>query len=108
MGQLLNLVLFLALFIALFGSPAMVTRSGSSIRSGDKSNPWWWRTHVQINNNLGEGLNLTVHCKSGHKDIGIQVIPNGGNYEWSFKVNFLETTLYSCEFDWKPGRRGSI
>jgi hypothetical protein len=37
------------------------------------------RVFVEIFNDLGEGKDLTVHCKSGDNDLGVQFIqyPNG-------------------------------
>lgn len=103
MCQLPNRVLFLVLFIALWWAPAKVTSTEPTMRSGQEINPWRWKTHVVINNSLGEGLNLTVHCKSKDHDLGTQVIADGGNYEWSFKVNFIKTTLYFCGCNWQDG-----
>jgi hypothetical protein len=59
------------------------------------------RAHVEIFNDLGDGLDLTVHCKSGDDDLGVHVITYPkGFFEFDFKPNFLGTTLYFCGFQW--------
>ncbi|XP_061993837.1 S-protein homolog 6 [Rosa rugosa] len=58
---------------------------------------------TSIDNTLPDGQELNVHCKSGDDDLGAQVIPNGGHYEWSFKVNVWATTLFFCSFNCKDG-----
>ncbi|KAF8394211.1 hypothetical protein HHK36_020418 [Tetracentron sinense] len=59
------------------------------------------KTHVRIANDLAEGLNLTLHCKSKDDDLGIKIVPYHYYYEWSFKVNIFETTLYFCAMNWR-------
>lgn len=56
---------------------------------------------VTIFNDLGEGLNLTVHCKSGHSDLGVhKVAYPKGFFAFNFRPNFFGTTLYFCGFRW--------
>ncbi|XP_023520951.1 S-protein homolog 1-like [Cucurbita pepo subsp. pepo] len=47
---------------------------------------------------------LVVHCKSKDDDLGEHVINAGGNYNWSFKENLLQTTLFWCNFSSKHGQ----
>ncbi|KAE9588866.1 putative plant self-incompatibility S1 [Lupinus albus] len=56
--------------------------------------------HVHIKNNLGDGINLQVHCKSGDDDLGIHNVTYGGDYEFHFKVNIFGTTLFFCGLEW--------
>ncbi|KAB1227571.1 hypothetical protein CJ030_MR1G019969 [Morella rubra] len=58
--------------------------------------------HVQMFNNLSCGSDLTVHCKSGDDDLGVQVVrfPKGF-YEFEFSINLVETTLFFCSFRWR-------
>ncbi|XP_059451239.1 S-protein homolog 5-like [Corylus avellana] len=60
------------------------------------------RVRVEVFNDLGDGLNLTIHCKSGDVDLGVHVIkyPNGF-FSFDFKPNFWGTSLYFCGFRWK-------
>ncbi|KAL2937484.1 S-protein-like protein 5 [Bienertia sinuspersici] len=58
------------------------------------------QTHVGIINNLDGKINLQVHCKSKDDDLGIHVIPYLGKYEFSFKYNLRDTTLFFCGFKW--------
>lgn len=59
------------------------------------------KTVVRIYNELGDGLNLSIHCKSKDDDLGVHVIVNTQDYYWQFKVNFLGTTLFFCRFSWR-------
>ncbi|KAK9287860.1 hypothetical protein L1049_016302 [Liquidambar formosana] len=59
------------------------------------------RTHVTIGNDLGEGLNCTIHCKSKDDDLGVHVLQFLDNYEWSFRTNFWGTTLFFCNIKWR-------
>ncbi|KAM0988996.1 hypothetical protein FF1_012982 [Malus domestica] len=63
------------------------------------------KTVVWIYNNLGPGLDLTIHYKSKNDDLGTHVIPYQSNYQWSFHVNFWETTPFFCELSWQEGSR---
>ena len=57
------------------------------------------RAYVAIFNHLGNGLDLTIHCKSADKDLGVHVIryPNSF-FTFEFKPNFWGTRLYFCGF----------
>ncbi|KAE9593705.1 putative plant self-incompatibility S1 [Lupinus albus] len=56
--------------------------------------------HVHIKNNLGDGINLQVHCKSGDDDLGIHNVTYGGDYQFHFRVNAFGTTLFFCGLVW--------
>ncbi|KAK9690899.1 hypothetical protein RND81_09G162000 [Saponaria officinalis] len=59
------------------------------------------KTHVIIVNDLGEGIELTVHCKSKDDDLGLHKLPFKELYEFSFKPNILwPATLFYCSFEW--------
>ncbi|GAV64184.1 Self-incomp_S1 domain-containing protein, partial [Cephalotus follicularis] len=59
------------------------------------------KARVLITNNMPS--NVTIHCKSKDDDLGIHVIPTTQSYEWGFRVNFWETTLFFCGFTTKKG-----
>ena len=60
------------------------------------------KTHVRLTNLLGEGSNLTIHCKSKDDDLGVHVLPFKGSFEWSFKPNFfVKNTLFFCNIQWQ-------
>ncbi|KAF9663006.1 hypothetical protein SADUNF_Sadunf18G0113400 [Salix dunnii] len=40
----------------------------------------WKPTRLHITNDLGPGLDLTIHCKSRNDDLGQHVVPFGGEY----------------------------
>ncbi|PKI64257.1 hypothetical protein CRG98_015367 [Punica granatum] len=51
---------------------------------------------VSISNQLPNGAPFTIHCKSKDDDLGTHVIGAGQSYEFSFRINFWETTLFFC------------
>lgn len=55
------------------------------------------REKITVVNDLGENLNLMVHCFSYSQkyDEGTKFIPYGGRYQW-----FAQEDLYICELDW--------
>ncbi|KAJ8747306.1 hypothetical protein K2173_013089 [Erythroxylum novogranatense] len=59
------------------------------------------RTSVTIYNQMKDGSNFTVHCKSKDDDLGSHVVQVGSPYEWKFRVNFFATTLFFCDAYWK-------
>ncbi|XP_018845939.2 S-protein homolog 3-like [Juglans regia] len=59
------------------------------------------KARVRISNDLGEGMDLSVHCISGDDDLGTHLIPyHSGYYEFGFRPNFQGTTLFHCGFQW--------
>ncbi|XP_015887503.2 S-protein homolog 3-like [Ziziphus jujuba] len=59
------------------------------------------KTIVRIYNKLGEGLNLTIHCKSKDDDLGVSTVAYNSYFYWKFRVNFLGTTLFFCGLSWR-------
>ncbi|KAG6732997.1 hypothetical protein I3842_01G204800 [Carya illinoinensis] len=56
---------------------------------------------VRISNDLGEGMELLVHCMSADDDLGTHLIfYHSGYYQFEFRPNFVHTTLYHCGFQW--------
>lgn len=43
---------------------------------------------------------LQVHCKSGDDDLKMRTLNDGGEFNWTFLDNIIETTLYFCHFYW--------
>ncbi|EYU18039.1 hypothetical protein MIMGU_mgv1a022278mg, partial [Erythranthe guttata] len=41
---------------------------------------------------------LNVHCKSGDRDLGIQVLASNQDFHWDFDSGFR--TLYFCNLSW--------
>jgi len=56
--------------------------------------------HVSIVNNLGDNLNVTIHCKSKDNDLGVHLLRNGDSFGWEFNDNIFGTTLFYCSFQW--------
>ena len=42
---------------------------------------------------------LNVHCKSKDDDLGARVLETETHFDWSFKINFWQTTLFWCNFN---------
>ncbi|KAK9700233.1 hypothetical protein RND81_08G225400 [Saponaria officinalis] len=62
---------------------------------------WPSRSKVNIsitNTFYHPNTNLTVNCKSKHKDLNIHVIPNGETYEFTVKNRIWGSTFYYCRF----------
>ena len=58
------------------------------------------KVHVRIINDLGNGSDLNLHCKSKDDDLGVHVLAPHQFFEFSFRPNFWVTTLYFCRFWW--------
>ncbi|GER39581.1 plant self-incompatibility protein S1 family [Striga asiatica] len=63
------------------------------------------KVHVQVVNRLEHGLRLDVHCRSRDDDIGFHVLGVNDAIEWSFRANFLKTTLFYCDVHWNDDSR---
>ncbi|KAK3221095.1 hypothetical protein Dsin_015065 [Dipteronia sinensis] len=58
------------------------------------------KVHLSIENNMGSGVDLTLHCKSKDDDLGEHKLPNSGKYMFQFRPNYWGTTLFFCSFAW--------
>ncbi|KAL9339862.1 hypothetical protein Peur_068877 [Populus x canadensis] len=56
--------------------------------------------HLSITNQLGSGLDLTVHCKSRDDELGVHVVPFDGYYTMDFCSNIWGTTQFYCGMTW--------
>jgi hypothetical protein len=56
---------------------------------------------VKVINDLGNGLPLTLGCKSKNDDLGVHTLKPNGFFEINFTPNFWGTTLFFCKFTWK-------
>ncbi|KAI3861842.1 hypothetical protein MKW92_003356 [Papaver armeniacum] len=62
---------------------------------------WYNRkTHVMVKNALSPNVTLSYHCKSADNDLGERTLAFDTTWEWSFRINFIDTTLYWCNFRW--------
>ncbi|XP_062147850.1 S-protein homolog 1-like [Alnus glutinosa] len=48
---------------------------------------------------------LQTHCQSKDDDLGLQLVPVNGEFQWHFRVNYFGTTLYFCNMWWVGGHR---
>ncbi|KAL7163767.1 hypothetical protein ACSBR2_039814 [Camellia fascicularis] len=64
--------------------------------------------HMNITNDLGEGITLTIHCKSKDDDLGQHDLGFHSSFTWHFKANlFIDNTLFYCYMFWN-GVSGSF
>lgn len=55
---------------------------------------------VRVENDLGMGSSLSIHCHSKNDDLGLHVLANGQFIEWSFNDNIWLTTLFWCHINY--------
>ncbi|XP_050211379.1 S-protein homolog 5-like [Mercurialis annua] len=58
------------------------------------------KTHVYITNDVGKGVDLTVHCKSKNNDLGAHLLHDQQMFEFSFIPSLWGNTLFYCKFTW--------
>ncbi|MCL7034919.1 hypothetical protein MKW94_026187 [Papaver nudicaule] len=56
--------------------------------------------HVNVVNDLGDNIDIKMHCKSKDDLIGERWVHYKEDFAWQFKRNFLGTTLYWCWMTW--------
>ncbi|CAN6540431.1 unnamed protein product [Malus baccata var. baccata] len=57
---------------------------------------------VNITNNLGPGIVLTLQCQSKDDDLGKHELSFQSNFHWEFKSNSLfPNTLFYCKMWWQ-------
>ncbi|OIW17213.1 hypothetical protein TanjilG_02502 [Lupinus angustifolius] len=61
---------------------------------------FWPIAHVHIKNELLNGINLELQCKSKDDDLGIHIVPAGNEYQFQFRPNYFGTTLFYCGLVW--------
>ena len=58
--------------------------------------PEFIKWHVYVVNGMCNDQNLFIRCQSKDDDMGNQTLFPGSNYTWSFKTNFVHSTLFWC------------
>ncbi|XP_038718841.1 S-protein homolog 18-like [Tripterygium wilfordii] len=54
---------------------------------------------VNVTNDLGPGIDLSLHCKSGNDDLGKHILKyHGDGYGFHFCSNVWGTTQFYCKF----------
>ncbi|MCL7029034.1 hypothetical protein MKW94_025467 [Papaver nudicaule] len=56
--------------------------------------------HVSVKNDISEGVELHIHCKSKDTDFGDHTLSYGAEFAWKFRINILFSTLYWCNMSW--------
>ncbi|KAI3921484.1 hypothetical protein MKW98_013418 [Papaver atlanticum] len=52
------------------------------------------KVDVVVVNKLSPNIMLTFHCKSADNDLGERSLAFDTSWDWSFRVNFFDTTLF--------------
>ncbi|XP_038698050.1 S-protein homolog 4-like [Tripterygium wilfordii] len=62
------------------------------------------RVWTHVNNDLGPGIALTLHCKSAEDDLGEHVLQyHDQGFQFTFRPNVWGVTLFYCSFSWQGG-----
>ncbi|TKY50489.1 tRNA pseudouridine synthase B [Spatholobus suberectus] len=70
------------------------------VLKGSKSGLLPSKVTVEMSNNLTL-MQLDLHCKDKHNDLGPQTLNDGDTYSFRFRPNaFADVTLYFCRFAW--------
>ncbi|KAK9677540.1 hypothetical protein RND81_11G150400 [Saponaria officinalis] len=56
---------------------------------------------IRIINKIGTSPKVSLRCQSKDDDLGTHVLGYGEEFNWTFRVNFMMSTLYFCHFQWK-------
>ncbi|KAK8278838.1 hypothetical protein V6Z11_D09G069300 [Gossypium hirsutum] len=60
---------------------------------------WNWKFHVHLVNAMSDNSKpLMVHLKSKDNDLQEHSLWKNGDFQFHFKINFWETTLFYCTF----------
>ena len=73
----------------------------SAMSIGSKYTPSFSKWTVAIINELSSNKQLFAHCKSKDDNLGYHTVEVGQTYQWQFKENALQTTLFWCTL-WTP------
>ncbi|XP_042497625.1 S-protein homolog 5-like [Macadamia integrifolia] len=58
------------------------------------------RIHVRVQNKLGEGKKLYLHCASADDDLGKQSLDFNQEFTWTFCQNIWTSSLFYCDFSY--------
>ncbi|GAA0161355.1 hypothetical protein LIER_43566 [Lithospermum erythrorhizon] len=98
------LVRTLTILLVVLNNNNVVIKAQSSAReiNNDGEEPLFSfrKTHVTINNHLGDNITVNIHCQSKDDDIGSQDVGDGGYYEISFRPSLWKNTLFYCDMSW--------
>ena len=59
------------------------------------------KVHVYVKNELEAGKTLRIRCKSKNDNLGEHSISFNEIYEWSFRNNLWDSTLFWCHMEWE-------
>ncbi|KAK8985869.1 hypothetical protein V6N11_037592 [Hibiscus sabdariffa] len=58
------------------------------------------KVQVLIYNDLAQGTDFIVHCKSKDDDLGVRHIAYGNYFQFNFRPNYFGGTLFFCSMQW--------
>ncbi|KAK3221003.1 hypothetical protein Dsin_014973 [Dipteronia sinensis] len=58
--------------------------------------------HVHVVNEMSPKTLLFVHCKSGTRDLHLQTVSTGTEFQWTFHSDMFGRTVYWCY--WRPDK----
>ncbi|KAG4202105.1 hypothetical protein ERO13_A05G319342v2 [Gossypium hirsutum] len=58
------------------------------------------KVHVLIYNDLQNGTDLTIHCKSKNDDLSVHLLTYRNDYEFKFRPSILLDTWFYCSMQW--------
>lgn len=59
-----------------------------------------YKTHVNITNDISQGVTLYLHCKSADDDLGPHVLGHSQWFDIGFHRNWLDRTKFWCSMAW--------
>ncbi|XP_061368577.1 S-protein homolog 74-like [Gastrolobium bilobum] len=86
----------LALGIILAMVPLTISSASSFSASKVNLFPEFTKWHIYVVNGLSNNQNLFTECKSTENDLGTYNLSPGSNFTWSFRTNFIHSTLFWC------------
>ncbi|MCL7048702.1 hypothetical protein MKW94_017423 [Papaver nudicaule] len=60
----------------------------------------WDPVHVSVANDISEGVELHIHCRSKEDDLGEHTLTYGNQFDWKFRIDLFVRTLFSCNMSW--------
>ncbi|KAH7576301.1 hypothetical protein JRO89_XS01G0030900 [Xanthoceras sorbifolium] len=64
--------------------------------------------HMHVVNGMSHEMRLLVHCRSGDTDLGMKNVTAGTEFEWKFKMNFFDRTVYWCYWCPEKGKNSML
>ncbi|KAI3893061.1 hypothetical protein MKX03_033033 [Papaver bracteatum] len=66
------------------------------------------KKYVSVQNDIDPNILLVLHCRSSEDDLGEHTLNYKQSFKWSFKVNWKQTTTFSCDSSWYESASGKM